>query len=154
MVFPFVLWVDVWCLESHPFLFSVASLWSLLCSLLLYKRLPSKVTLLSLILNVYFIGLQLYSEGKVYSSVSLLISNYCIAYRNNIVSRQNIRAYLGTRWGYFWSPCQCCGINWSPELRFGRVKAYWLYRHHWRQALAHNPIILNYATIINFYLCI
>ena len=61
------------------------------------KRLPSKVTLLSLVLNVYFIGLQLYSEGKLYSSVSLLISNYCIAYRNNIVSRRNVRTYPGTR---------------------------------------------------------
>ena len=40
--------------------------------LLLYKRLPSKVTLLSLVLNVYFIGLQLYSERKLYSSTSLI----------------------------------------------------------------------------------
>ena len=34
-------------------------LWSLLCFLLLYKQLPSQVKLLSLILNIYFIGLQL-----------------------------------------------------------------------------------------------
>ena len=37
----------------------------------LYKRLPSKVKLLDLVLNVYFIGFQLYSEGKLYSSTSL-----------------------------------------------------------------------------------
>ena len=36
-----------------------------LCSLLLYKQLPSKVKLLSLILNVYFIGFQLFSEEKL-----------------------------------------------------------------------------------------
>ena len=42
-----------------------------MCSLLLYKQLPSKVKLLSLILNGCFIGLQLYSEGKLYSSTSL-----------------------------------------------------------------------------------
>ena len=40
--------------------------------LLLYKRLPSKVKLLSLVLNVYFIALQLYSERKLYSSTSLI----------------------------------------------------------------------------------
>ena len=33
---------------------------------------PSKVTLLSLVLNVYFIGLQLFSEGKLYLSTSLI----------------------------------------------------------------------------------
>ena len=32
---------------------------------------PSKVKILSLVLNVYFIGLQLFSEGKLYSSTSL-----------------------------------------------------------------------------------
>ena len=77
-------------------------LWSLLCLLLLYKWLPSKVTLLSLIINVYFIGFQLFSEGKLYSSTSL-ISNYCIAYRNNIISRRNIRAHPGARRGFLWS---------------------------------------------------
>ena len=35
---------------------------------------PSKVTLLSLILNVYFIGFQLFSEGKLYLSTSLISS--------------------------------------------------------------------------------
>ena len=34
-------------------------LWNSLCSFLLYKQLPNKVKLLSLILNIYFIGLQL-----------------------------------------------------------------------------------------------
>jgi len=48
----------------------------------LYKRLPSKVKLLDLVLNVYFIGFQLYSEGKLYSSTSLF-SNYCISYRSH-----------------------------------------------------------------------
>ena len=43
-----------------------------LCLLLLYKQLPSKVKLLSLVLNVYFIGLQLFSEGKLYPSTSLI----------------------------------------------------------------------------------
>ena len=42
--------------------------------LLLYKRLPSKVTLLSLVLNVYFIGFQLFSEEKLYLSTSLISS--------------------------------------------------------------------------------
>ena len=41
----------------------------------LYKRLPSKVKLLDLVLNVYFIGFQLYSEGKLYSSTSLIPTN-------------------------------------------------------------------------------
>ena len=35
---------------------------------------PSKVKLLSLILNVYFIGFQLFSEGKLYLSTSLISS--------------------------------------------------------------------------------
>ena len=122
-----------------------------LCLLLLYKQLPSKVKLLSLVLNVYFIGLQLFSEGKLYSSTSL-ISNYCIIYRNNIVCRRNIRAHPGTRRGYFWSPGQCCWTNWSSAFRFGRAKAYWLFRHHWRQALVHNPIILNYTTYCYYLL--
>ena len=39
---------------------------------LLYKWLPSKVTLLSLVLIVYFIGLQLFSEVKLYLSTSLI----------------------------------------------------------------------------------
>jgi hypothetical protein len=36
--------------------------------------LPSKVTLLSLVLNVYFIGQQLFSEEKLYLSTSLISS--------------------------------------------------------------------------------
>ena len=35
---------------------------------------PSKVKLLSSVLNVYFIGLQLFSEGKLYLSTSLISS--------------------------------------------------------------------------------
>jgi len=58
-------------------------LWSLLCLLLLYKWLPSKVTLLSLIINVYFIGFQLFSEGKLYLSTSL---NLTIAFHIEIIS--------------------------------------------------------------------
>ena len=38
----------------------------------------SKVKLLSLILNVYFIGFQLFSEGKLYSSASLIFSNIAL----------------------------------------------------------------------------
>ena len=70
-----------------------------MCSLLLYKQLPSKVKLLSLILNVYFIGFQLFSEGKLYSSTSL-ISNYCISYRSHPASRRNLRAHPGARRGF------------------------------------------------------
>ena len=55
------------CGNKTPFFHSI--LWNSLCSLLLYKQLPSKIKILSLILNVYFIGLQLYSEGKLYSSI-------------------------------------------------------------------------------------
>ena len=33
---------------------------------------PNKVKLLSLVLNVYFIGFQLFSEGKLYSNTSLI----------------------------------------------------------------------------------
>ena len=39
--------------------------------LLLYKQLPSKVKIIKIYLNIYFIGLHLYSEGKLYSSTSL-----------------------------------------------------------------------------------
>jgi len=53
---------------------NLVTLWSLLCFLLLYKRLPSKVTLLSSILSVYFIGFQIFSEGKLYISTSLISS--------------------------------------------------------------------------------
>ena len=51
---------------------SFVILWSLLCLLILYKRLPSKVTLLSSVLNVNFIGFQLFSEGNLYLSTSLI----------------------------------------------------------------------------------
>ena len=126
-------------------LFFHAILWNLLCSLLLYKQLPNKVKLLGLILNVYFIGFQLFSEEKLYSSTSLN-SKYCIAYRNNIASRRNIRTYSGTRRGFLWCSDQRCWINWNSEPRFGRTPVYWLHRHLYRQAPEHNPIISNYAT--------
>ena len=92
-------------------------------------------------LIVLLIELQFYSEGKLYLSTSLF-SNYCISYRNHPVSRRNIQTYSGTKRGYFWSPGQRCWINWSPKLRFGRTKAYWPHRHHYRQAPMHNPIII------------
>ena len=85
-----------------------------------------------------------------YTQVPYYFSNYYISYRNHPVSRRNIRAHPGTRRGYFWSSGQRCWTNWSPELRFGRAKVYWLHRHHYRQAPMHNPIILNYA--IYYYL--
>ena len=78
----------------------------------------------------------------------LIISNYCISYRNHPVSRRNVRTYSGTKRGYFWSPGQRCWINCRPELRFGRAKAYWLYRHHYRQAPVHNPIIFKLYNLV------
>ena len=44
---------------------------------------PSKVTLLSLVLIVYFIGYQLFGEGKLYLSTSL---NLTIAFHIEIIS--------------------------------------------------------------------
>jgi hypothetical protein len=40
--------------------------------LLLYKQLPSKVKIIKIYLNIYFIGFQLFSEEKLYSSTSLI----------------------------------------------------------------------------------
>ena len=88
---------------------------------------------------VVFLSVQLFSEGKLYSSTSLIYI-YCIAYRN-IVSRRNIRIYPGTRRGFLRSSGQRW-INWSPELWFGRTKDHWLSRLQYRQAPVHNPIIL------------
>jgi hypothetical protein len=51
----------------------------------LYKRLPSKVKLLDLVLNVYFIGFQLYSEGKLYSSTSLFPTIACLIETTSLV---------------------------------------------------------------------
>ena len=45
-------------------------------TLLLYKQLPSKVKIIKIYLNIYFIGLQLYSEGKLYSSTSLYFQTF------------------------------------------------------------------------------
>jgi len=42
-------------------------------------------------------SLQLYREGKLYSSiVPYYFSNYCISYRDHTVSRLNVRVYSGT----------------------------------------------------------
>ena len=43
---------------------------------LLYKQLPNKVKLLCLILNVYFIGFQLFSERKLYSSMLVFLNSH------------------------------------------------------------------------------
>jgi len=88
---------------------------------------------------VVFLSVQLFSEGKLYSSTSLIYI-YCIAYRN-IVSRRNIRIYPGTRRGFLRSSGQRW-INWSPELWFGGTKDPWLFNLQYRQAPVHNPIIL------------
>ena len=53
--------------------------------LLLYKQLPSKVKIIKIYLNIYFIGLPLYSEEKLYSNTSLIFK-YCISYRNHPAS--------------------------------------------------------------------
>jgi len=55
-------------------------------------------------MNGCFLGLsvQLFSEGKLYSSTSLIYF-YCIAYRNNIVSWRNVQIHPETRQGHFWS---------------------------------------------------
>ena len=106
----------------------------------------SKVKIIKIYLNIYFIGLPLYSEEKLYSSTSLIFK-YCIAYRSHPASRRNVRTYSGTRRGlFFWSPGQLCWINWNSEPQFGRPKVHWFYRHYYRQAPVHNPIISNYAT--------
>ena len=90
-------------------------------------------------LFVWF-NFQLFSEGKLYSSTSLIYF-YCITYRN-IVSRRQIRVHPGSRRGFFfWSSGQRW-INWSPELWFGRTKDHELSRLQYRQAPVHNPIIL------------
>ena len=100
-------------------------------------------------LFVWF-NFQLFSEGKLYSSTSLIYF-YCITYRN-IVSRRQIRVHPGSRRGFFfWSSGQRW-INWSPELWFGRTSTYWLYKHRYRQAPVHNLITLNYATLWLFLL--
>ena len=118
---------------------------------LLYKQLSNKVNIKINLNNFYFIGLSLFSEGKLYSSTSL-ISIYRISYRNNIISRRNVRAHPGSRRGFLWSLSQYCWNNWSPELWFGRTPTYWLYKHFYRQAPVHNPSILNYAIYLLVHL--
>ena len=95
-------------------------------------------------LNYFF---QLFSEGKLYSSTSLIVSKYCISYRSHSASRRNLRAHPGAKRGFFfWSSGQHCRTNRSSELWFGRAKIHWPYRYFYRQAPVHNPIISNYAT--------
>ena len=114
---------------------------------------PSKVKIIKIYLNIYFIGLPLYSEEKLYSSTSLIFK-YCISYRNHPASWRNIRAHPGARMGFFfWSSGQHCRTNRSLELWFGRARFYWPYRYLYRQAPEHNPIILNYATY-HYYLLV
>ena len=111
-------------------------------TLLLYKQLPSKVKIIKIYLNIYFICFQLFSEGKLYSSTSLIF-NFCISYRNHPASWRNIRAHPVARRGFFfWSSGQRCRTNRSPELWFGRARFYWPYIYLYRQAPVHNPIIL------------
>jgi len=127
--------------------------------LLLYKQLPSKVKkIIKIHLNIYFIGFQLFSEGKLYSSTSLIfnfcisyrnhpaswrIFNFCISYRNHPASWRNIWAHpRGRRGFFFWSSGQRCRTNRSPELWFRRARFYWPYRYRYRQAPVHNPVIL------------
>ena len=112
---------------------------------LLYKQLPNKVKIIKINFIIYFIGLSLFSEGKLYSSTSLIF-NFCNSYRNHPASWRNIRAHPGARRGLFWSSGQRGRFNWSPELWFRRARIYWPYRHLCRQAPVHNPIISNYAT--------
>ena len=66
---------------------------------LLYKQLTNKVKIIKITLNIYFIGLSLFSEGKLYSSTSL-IAIYRISYRNDIISRRNVRAHPESRRGF------------------------------------------------------
>ena len=140
---------------NHSMLLRVAShviLWSLLCSLLLYKWLPSKVTLLSLVLIVYFIRLQLFSEVKLYLSTSLISNTALHIEIISLVDRTyeliqepdedtsevqvnisednedlNVNSKFDSKLNYMKSN-QHRGINCSPEPRFGRANAYRLYK--------------------------
>ena len=59
----------------------------------------SKIIRLSF--KFYFVGLQLYSEGKLYSSTSLIPT---IAFHIEATSlAENVQTHPGTRRGYFWS---------------------------------------------------
>ena len=81
-------------------------------------------------------------------------SNFCISYRSHPASRRHLRAHPGARRGFFfWSSSQRCRTNRSSELWFGRANLYWPYRHFYRQAPVHNPIISNYATYYYFFTC-
>ena len=76
---------------------------------------PNKVKIIKIYLNIYFIGLPLYSEEMLYSSTSLIFK-YCISYRNHPASWRNIRAHPGARRGLFWSSGQHGRFNWGPKL--------------------------------------
>ena len=112
--------------------------------LLLYKKLPSKVKYLRIV--IMFTLLDFFSLVKEsYTQAPHYNSNFCISYRNYPACWRNIRAHPGARRGYFfWSSGQRGGFNWSPELWFGRARSYWPYRYLCRQAPVHNPIISNY----------
>ena len=113
---------------------------------------PVKGKIIKIYLNIYFIGFLFFSEGKLYSSTSLIFK-YCISFRNHPASRRNIRAHPGARRGLFWSSGKCGRFNWSPELWFGRARIYGPYRHLCRQVPVHNLIILcNFLYLI--FLCI
>jgi len=100
----------------------------------------------------YLNDCQLYSEGKLYSSTSLIFK-YCISYISQPVSRRHLRAHSGARRGFLWSPYQLCGFNWSSKPRFGCIKVYWLNWHYWRQAPVHNPIILKLCNLWLLFTC-
>ena len=121
--------------------------------LLLYKQLPSKVKIIKIYLNIYFIGFQLFSEGKLYSSTSLIF-NFCISYRSYSASRRHLRAHPRSRRGFsFWSSGQRGRFNRSPELWFGRARNYWPYRYLCWQAPEHNPIISKLCNLSLLFTC-
>ena len=138
------------CYIKIKTLFSMLFYGVYLCSLLLNKQLPSKIKLLNLVLNAFFISLNFVVKESFTQALHWFF-NHCIAYRNNIVSRRNIRAHPGARRGFLWSSSWLYWYNWSPKLQFRRAPAYWLYRHLYKQAPVHNPIVLNYA-IYGYYL--
>ena len=103
-------------------------------------------------LFVWF-GFLLFSEGKLYSSTSL-ISNFCISYRSYPASRRHLRAHPRARQRFFfWSSGQRGRFNWSLELWFGRARNYWPYRYLCWQAPEHNPIISKLCNLSLLFTC-
>ena len=83
---------------------------------------------------------QLFSEGKLYLSTSLIST---IALHIEMLSSvDGMLELIQEPDGVYLKPKQHYGINWRPEPRFGRIKIYWLYSRNKRQAPVHNPIIL------------